>query len=343
MQLLEREHIDTVPLLFANLNLLTNALPIATHTTLMNYRQLLAVSFPEPQQPSGPMHAHTPPRAALASLRSDTAAHNPRALRNQDSDEASPRKVTEWWLARNGEHHDGVGADADLRADPVEVIAHRSSPGLAPSVYQATPMQDTLLCGEWESHSGAGKGAQGRARSWHDARAQARKKSKDAEDTDSALSAYHYQCGGAMLPAEHQTTTMVVSPEQGVAIPPYSQQQVTGIPMSEQMPSPCGTGPSPSHHRVNIKQHQCYNQAINMPGQQANMQPHTSIGEAIAAQLATMQEAAREESKIVSELMEMRLVWLTQLGFTGSTLTLAGFWLAADSKDKGAFVTTMLT
>lgn len=309
MQLLEREHIDTVPLLFANLNLLTNALPIATHTTLMNYRQLLAVSFPEPQQPSGPMHAHTPPRAALASLRSDTAAHNPRALRNQDSDEASPRKVTEWWLARNGEHHDG--------GSPVSCM--------------------------WESHSGAGKGAQGRARSWHDARAQARKKSKDAEDTDSALSAYHYQCGGAMLPAEHQTTTMVVSPEQGVAIPPYSQQQVTSIPMSEQMPSPCGTGPSPSHHRVNIKQHQCYNQAINMPEQQANMQPHTSIGEAIAAQLATMQEAAREESKIVSEPMEMRLVWLTQLGFTGSTLTLAGFWLAADSKDKGAFVTTMLT
>merc|ERR1719272_847398 len=154
VQLLEREHIDTVPLLFANLNLLTNALPIATHTTLMNYRQLHAVSFPEPQQPSGPMHAHTPPRAALASLRSDTAAHNPRALRNQDSVEASPRKVTEWWLARNGEHHDGVGADADLRADPVEVIAHRSPPGLAPSVYQATPMQDTLLCGEWESHSG---------------------------------------------------------------------------------------------------------------------------------------------------------------------------------------------
>ena len=68
-----------------------------------------------------------------------------------------------------------------------------------------------------------------------------------------------------------------------------------------------------------------------------------SASSAISQKLAEMQERALHESSIVSEPLEIGLVWLTQFGFTISTIILAAFWIMADHDEKGTFVTTMLT
>ena len=68
-----------------------------------------------------------------------------------------------------------------------------------------------------------------------------------------------------------------------------------------------------------------------------------SIRQSATDSLRKLQEEAQVESFIITEPLEHGLVWLTQLGFTASTLVLAAFWLTADDSDKGSFVTTMLT
>ena len=65
--------------------------------------------------------------------------------------------------------------------------------------------------------------------------------------------------------------------------------------------------------------------------------------EAPSSFLKRLQQQAEGESTIVSEPLEMGLVWMTQFGFTASTILLAAFWISADESEKGNFVTTMLT
>ena len=67
------------------------------------------------------------------------------------------------------------------------------------------------------------------------------------------------------------------------------------------------------------------------------------VTEAPSSFLKRLQQQAEGESTIVSEPLEMGLVWMTQFGFTASTILLAAFWISADESEKGNFVTTMLT
>ena len=271
LQLLDREHIDTVPLLFENLNLLKGVLPIATHSTLVNYRQSIADSLAVPQQPARLIHAHTPDARARA-----RSATRPLPLTRDLPVETSPQIVTEWWLARN-EHASQEDSDPELCTDPP--ASHNSRGGRSPTglqVHETELTHQALSYGEWEKNMGTSTPG---ARSWHEARAHAREESKKAEEklaeeklegnlaAEGPASAWHYQSRGATEPSQHQ----IIMPKE-----------------------------------------------THMSGGEHSMKRR--ISNAMSAQLAAMQEAAREESKIVSEPLELGLVWLTQFGFTASTL-----------------------
>ena len=78
------------------------------------------------------------------------------------------------------------------------------------------------------------------------------------------------------------------------------------------------------------------------PSQHRSRRP-SFTQEAIRLKIEALQAEAQQESRVVTRPLEHGLVWLTQIGFTVSTVVLAAFWILSAPEEKPAFVTSLLT